>query len=144
MKIKFSLGKIWRVYIGEWHGFLNYVFVIYTFILQTKVGFLIAKKKRGAWFFGGWKKCKNITKWQLNFPGGKLYIQRNNMVSSTVAKIHMIYRKKPWFLYFLVMIFSIIFQGQEVLLVEIKKAWFLIFNSPLFTPSLPPVYELNL
>ena len=54
MKIKFSPGKIWRVYIGEWHGFLNYVFMIYTFILQTKEGLFDGEgKKRGAWFFMG-------------------------------------------------------------------------------------------
>ena len=54
MKIKFSPGQISRVYIKEWHGFLNYVVMIYIVILQTKEGFFDGEgKKRGAWFFVG-------------------------------------------------------------------------------------------
>ena len=59
---KLSPGKISRVYIEEWHSFLNYVFMIYIFKLQTKEGFFDGegKKEGHGLFVGVIKKVRKL------------------------------------------------------------------------------------
>ena len=50
---KFSSGQIPRVHIEESHGFLNFMVMLFIFILQTK---------EGHGFCGGYKESKIVIK----------------------------------------------------------------------------------